>query len=51
MSLRIGVGSAWWGDRILPAALNVEQGDLDYLNFVARGALGGGLSRGLCLDN
>jgi hypothetical protein len=31
--LRIGAGSAWWGDRIQPAALNAEQGDLDYLCF------------------
>lgn len=33
MSLRIGAGSAWWGDRISPAALNAEKGDLDYLCF------------------
>ena len=32
-ALRIGAGSAWWGDRISPAALNAEQGDLDYLCF------------------
>src|SRR4051794_15035065 len=31
--LRIGAGSAWWGDRIEPARLNAEQGDLDYLCF------------------
>lgn len=31
--IRIGAGSAWWGDRIEPAALNAEQGDLDYLCF------------------
>ncbi|HZP86665.1 MAG TPA: acyclic terpene utilization AtuA family protein [Burkholderiales bacterium] len=31
--LRIGAGSAWWGDRVEPAALNAEQGDLDYLCF------------------
>lgn len=35
MSLRIGSGSAWWGDRISPAALNAERGDLDYLCFEA----------------
>ena len=29
----IGTGSAWWGDRIEPARLNAEQGDLDYLCF------------------
>jgi hypothetical protein len=33
MSLRIGSGSAWWGDRISPATLNAERGDLDYLCF------------------
>lgn len=32
-SLRIGAGSAWWGDRVEPAALNAERGDLDYLCF------------------
>jgi len=32
-ALRIGAGSAWWGDRIEPAQLNAEQGDLDYLCF------------------
>jgi hypothetical protein len=31
--LRIGAGSAWWGDRIEPAALNATKGDLDYLCF------------------
>jgi hypothetical protein len=31
--LRIGAGSAWWGDRIEPAALNATAGDLDYLCF------------------
>ena len=31
--LRIGAGSAWWGDRIEPAKLNAERGDLDYLCF------------------
>ena len=31
--LRIGAGAAWWGDRIEPAVLNAEQGDLDYLCF------------------
>ncbi len=33
MTLRIGAGSAWWGDRISPARLNAEKGDLDYLCF------------------
>ncbi len=32
-TLRIGAGSAWWGDRVEPARLNAEQGDLDYLCF------------------
>ena len=32
-SIRIGAGSAWWGDRIEPARLNAEQGDLHYLCF------------------
>ena len=32
-TIRIGAGSAWWGDRIEPAALNAARGDLDYLCF------------------
>src|SRR3954468_7860376 len=32
-TLRIGAGSAWGGDRIDPARLNAERGDLDYLCF------------------
>jgi hypothetical protein len=32
-TIRIGSGSAWWGDRIEPAQLNAEQGRLDYLCF------------------
>ena len=31
--VRIGSGSAWWGDRVEPAALNAERGQLDYLCF------------------
>jgi hypothetical protein len=31
--LRVGAGSAWWGDRVEPARLSAEQGDLDYLCF------------------
>ena len=31
--LRIGAGSAWWGDRISPAEANAARGDLDYLCF------------------
>jgi hypothetical protein len=33
MTIRIGSGSAWWGDRIEPARWNAERGDLDYLCF------------------
>jgi len=32
-TVRIGAGSAWWGDRIEPAVLNATRGDLDYLSF------------------
>jgi hypothetical protein len=32
-TIRIGSGSAWWGDRIQPAVLNAERGELDYLCF------------------
>src|SRR5580765_105301 len=32
-TIRIGAGSAWWGDRIEPARWNAERGDLDYLCF------------------
>jgi hypothetical protein len=32
-TIRIGAGAAWWGDRIEPAILNAEKGDLDYLCF------------------
>ncbi|MBF5004820.1 acyclic terpene utilization AtuA family protein [Diaphorobacter caeni] len=32
-TLRIGSGAAWWGDRVEPAGLNAERGDLDYLCF------------------
>jgi len=32
-SIRIGTGSAWWGDRIEPGRWNAERGDLDYLCF------------------
>lgn len=32
-SIRIGTGSAWWGDRVEPARLNAERGYLDYLCF------------------
>jgi len=32
-TVRVGAGSAWWGDRIEPARWNAERGDLDYLCF------------------
>ncbi|MFN8909430.1 MAG: acyclic terpene utilization AtuA family protein [Betaproteobacteria bacterium] len=32
-TLRIGSGAAGWGDRIEPARLNAERGELDYLCF------------------
>jgi hypothetical protein len=32
-TIRIGAGAAWWGDRVEPARLNAEKGDLDYLCF------------------
>ena len=32
-TIRVGSGSAWWGDRVEPAALNAEKGQLDYLCF------------------
>ncbi|MDA0237783.1 MAG: DUF1446 domain-containing protein [Proteobacteria bacterium] len=33
MGIRIGSGSAWWGDRISPAQNNADKGRLDYLCF------------------
>jgi hypothetical protein len=33
MTIRIGAGSAWWGDRISPAEANAAHGELDYLCF------------------
>jgi len=32
-TIRIGSGAAWWGDRVEPARLNAEKGQLDYLCF------------------
>ena len=32
-TIRIGAGAAWWGDRVEPAQLNAERGELDYLCF------------------
>lgn len=33
MTIRIGSGSAWWGDRISPAKDNADRGQLNYLCF------------------
>lgn len=33
MTLRIGAGSGWWGDRISPAEASARDGRLDYLCF------------------
>ncbi len=33
MTIRIGSGSAWWGDRISPAKESADKGQLDYLCF------------------
>lgn len=32
-TIRIGAGAAWWGDRVEPAKLNADKGELDYLCF------------------
>lgn len=32
-TIRIGAAAAWWGDRVEPAKLNADEGDLDYLCF------------------
>ncbi len=32
-SIRLGAGSAWWGDRVEPAAELARHGELDYLCF------------------
>src|SRR5688572_24534204 len=32
-AVRIGMGSAWWGDRVSPARDLAERGELDYLLF------------------
>ena len=32
-SIRIGAGAAWWGDRVEPAKLSADRGELDYLCF------------------
>lgn len=42
---------AYYGGAIKGEVLRYEVDNLDALNFVAHGALGGGVSRSLCLDN
>ena len=42
---------AHYGGAIKGEVLRYEVDNLDALNFVAHGALGGGVSRSLCLDN
>jgi hypothetical protein len=42
---------AHYGGTIKGEVLRYEVDNLDALNFVAHGALGGGVSRSLCLDN
>jgi len=42
---------AWYGGAIKGDVLRYEVDNLEALNFVAHGALGGGVSRSLCLDN
>lgn len=42
---------AWYRGAIKGEVLRYEVDALDALNFVAHGALGGGVSRSLCLDN
>ena len=42
---------AHYGGAIKGDVLRYEVDNLDALNFVAHGALGGGVSRSLCLDN
>src|SRR5512140_1927833 len=32
-TIRIGSGAAWWGDRVEPAILSADHGQLDYLCF------------------
>jgi hypothetical protein len=42
---------AFYGGAIKGEVLRYEVDNLNALNFVAHGALGGGVSRSLCLDN
>lgn len=42
---------AFYGAAITGAVLRYEVDTIHALNFVAHGALGGGVSRSLCLDN
>jgi hypothetical protein len=32
-TIRTGAGAAWWGDRVEPAGVVAEKGELDYLCF------------------
>lgn len=43
--------AAFYGDAFTGPVLRYEVDQLHALNFVAQGALGGGVSRNLCLDN
>ncbi len=42
---------AHYGDAFRGEVIRYEAENLDALNFVCHGALGGGVSRSLCLDN
>ena len=42
---------AFYGDAIRGEVLRYEVDNIDAMNFVCHGALGGGVSRSLCLDN
>lgn len=49
--LTADVFKSYYGGAIKGDVLRYEVDNLDALNFVAHGALGGGVSRSLCLDN
>jgi hypothetical protein len=42
---------AFYGGAIKGPVTRYEAGNIEALNFVCQGALGGGVSRSLCLDN
>jgi hypothetical protein len=42
---------AFYGGAIRGEVIRYEAANIDALNFVCHGALGGGVSRSLCLDN